>query len=181
MIVLSQKLLFNKRHVITLFGNETDNFIFLITTPSRNDHVINFQILYNGINENGSENITLPLDIISCPNKSREILYTVENKKSISEMLGSYTPIKKTKYLKKVTERLELREDEEEAPIALKKPRKPRTKRNKLEEGILIEPIVEEGILIEPPIALKKPRKPRTKKNKLEEGILIEPIEVENK
>jgi hypothetical protein len=193
MIILSQKLLFNKKHVVTLFGNETDKFIFLITTPSRSDHVINFQILYNGTNENGSENITLPLDIISCPNKSREILFTIENKKSIAEFIDVYTPIKKTKYLKKVTEQLELREDEEEAPIALKKPRKLKTKKNKLEEGILIEgegPIEGEKLIEgEGPIEgekliegekiieenpVKKTRKPRTKKNKLEEGILIE-------
>jgi hypothetical protein len=98
-IVLSQKLLFNKKHVVTLYGKETDRFIFLITTPSRNDHVINFQILYDGVNENGSEKIILPLDIISCPNKSREILFTIENKKSIADFLDIYIPIKKTKYV----------------------------------------------------------------------------------
>jgi len=202
-IVLSQKILFNKQHVVTLYGKETDRFIFLITTPSRNDHVINFQILYDGINENGSEKIILPLDIISCPNKSREILFTIENKKSIADFLDVYTPLKKTKYLKKLSEPLEL---EEEAPLVLKKPR---TKK-KLEEGIIIEdenplevekPLettemlvtkkprkprtkkkLEEGIIIEDenlekPLEtteIKKPRKPRTKKNKLEEGIIIE-------
>jgi hypothetical protein len=179
-IVLSQKILFNKQHVVTLYGKETDRFIFLITTPSRNDHVINFQILYDGINENGSENIILPLDIISCPNKSREILFTIENKKSISDFLDSYTSIKKTKYLKKFSEHLELNDDEkEEAPLVLKKPKK------KLGESIIIGENIEKPLELDNPLELekpleptemlvtKKPRKPRTKK-KLEEGIIIE-------
>jgi hypothetical protein len=187
-IVLSQKLLFNKKHVVTLYGKETDRFIFLITTPSRNDHVINFQILYDGINENGSENIILPLDIISCPNKSREILFTIDNKKSIASFLDTYMSIKKTKYLKKLSESLELR-DEEERPLVLKKPKK------KLGEGIIIEneipleldkPLELEPLELEPletqQLVTKKPRKPRTKKNKLEEGIIIEneiPLELD--
>ena len=179
-IVLSQKILFNKQHVVTLYGKETDRFIFLITTPSRNDHVINFQILYDGINENGSENIILPLDIISCPNKSREILFTIEHKKSIAEFLETYTSIKKTKYLKKITEPFELRDDEEEAPVVLKKPRKKKI----LEEGIIIEdenPLEVEKLLETTQLVTKKPRKPRTKKI-LEENIIIEdenPLEVE--
>ena len=165
--MVSQKLLFNRKHVVTLYGKETDRFIFLITTPSRNDHVINFQILYDGINENGSENIILPLDIISCPNKSREILFTIEHKKSIAEFLETYTSIKKTKYLKKITEPFELRDDEEEAPVVLKKPRKKKI----LEEGIIIEdenPLEVEKLLETTQLVTKKPRKPRTKKNKLE-------------
>ena len=174
-IVLSQKLLFNRKHVVTLYGKETDRFIFLITTPSRNDHVINFQILY----ENGSENIILPLDIISCPNKSREILFTIEHKKSIAEFLETYTSIKKTKYLKKITEPFELRDDEEEAPVVLKKPRKKKI----LEEGIIIEdenPLEVEKLLETTQLVTKKPRKPRTKKI-LEENIIIEdenPLEI---
>jgi hypothetical protein len=155
-IILSQKLLFNRKHVATLFGEPTNNFIFLITTPSRNDHVINFQLLY----ETTSDNIRLPLDIISCPVKSREIIFTIEKKTSITEYLESYTPRKKTKYLKKITEHLELIDDEEPI-IVVKKPRKPRTKKNKLEEELIFE---------EPVIK----RKPRTKKNKLEEELIFE-------
>jgi hypothetical protein len=151
-IILSQKLLFNRKHVVTLYGKESDAFIFLITTPSRNDHVINFQLLY----ETETDNLTLPLDIISCPIKSREILFTIENKSSIAEFLDVYTPRKKTKYLKKITDNLEIIDDEEEV-VVLKKARKPRTKKNQLEGESVA----------------KKPRKPRTKKNKLEGEILF--------
>ena len=166
-IILSQKLLFNKKHVITLYGEESDNFIFLITTPSRNDHVINFQILYNSV----TNNLILPLDIISCPNKKREILYTIENKKSITEYLEVFTPRNKTKYIKKLSEQFELIGDEEEE-IKIKKPR---TKKLLDEEFIIVNPkkprkprtkklLDEEFIIVNP----KKTRKPRTKKNKLE-------------
>jgi hypothetical protein len=50
--------------------------------------------------------------------------------------------------------------------LVTKKPRKPRTKKNKLEEE---QPLEATEMLV-----TKKPRKPRTKKNKLEEGIIIE-------
>jgi hypothetical protein len=132
MIVLSQKLLFNKKHVVTLYGEESDLFVFLITSPSRNDHVINFQILYRDSND-----IKLPLDIISCPNKKSELLFTIENKQSITEYLDEYTPRNKTKYIKKITEHIELRDDKEEIKV-LKPPRKPRTKKNKLGDDVII-------------------------------------------
>lgn len=131
-IVLSQKLLFNKKHVVTLYGEESDLFVFLITSPSRNDHVINFQILYRDSND-----IKLPLDIISCPNKKSELLFTIENKQSITEYLDEYTPRNKTKYIKKITEHIELRDDKEEIKV-LKPPRKPRTKKNKLGDDVII-------------------------------------------
>ena len=108
-------------------------FVFLITSPSRNDHVINFQILYRDSND-----IKLPLDIISCPNKKSELLFTIENKQSITEYLDEYTPRNKTKYMKKITEQIELRGEEEEELKVLKPPRKPRTKKNKLGDDVII-------------------------------------------
>jgi hypothetical protein len=161
-IILSQKILFNKKHVVTLYGEETNLFIFLITTPSRNDHVINFQILTSE-----EDNIKLPIDIISCPTKKREILFTVENKKTIKEYLDVYTPRNKTKYIKKITEKLDLLDDEEEEKIKLKpKARKPRTKKKKLGDDVII--VNEEELNIP-----KKPRKPRTKKKKLGDDVII--------
>jgi hypothetical protein len=160
-IILSQKLLFNNKHVVSLYSDDSGKYIYLITSPSRNDHVINFQIFYL------DENIfKLPLDIITCPSKLKEITNSIENIKTINEYLDTYVIVSKTKYIKKISgqknsEKIVLKDVEEEDILKLK-PKKQRKKLD-LTNKVIIN---EEGnkVDVEVETIPKKARKPYTRK-----------------
>jgi hypothetical protein len=95
-ILLSQKkILFLFNHVLTMYGNLTDQFVFIITSATRNKVVLSYQILYN----TNETNIFLPLDILKTD--KREIIFdSIQNKFNIQRFLDIYV-IQKLNYYKK--------------------------------------------------------------------------------
>ena len=94
-ILLSQKkILFLFNHVLTMFGNLSNKFVFIITSATRNKIVLSYQILYN----TNETNIFLPLEILKTD--KREIIFdSIQNKFNIQRFLDMY-PIQKINYLK---------------------------------------------------------------------------------
>jgi len=94
-ILLSQKkILFLFNHVLTMFGNLSDKFVFIITSATRNKVVLSYQILYN----TNETNIFLPLEILKTD--KREIIFdSIQNKFNIQRFLDMYS-IQKINYLK---------------------------------------------------------------------------------
>jgi len=94
-ILLSQKkILFLFNHVLTMFGNLSDKFVFIITSATRNKVVLSYQILYN----TNETNIFLPLEILKTD--KREIIFdSIQNKFNIQRFLDMYY-IQKINYLK---------------------------------------------------------------------------------
>ena len=94
-ILLSQKkILFLFNHVLTMYGNLSNKFVFIITSATRNKVVLSYQILYN----TNETNIFLPLEILKTD--KREIIFdSIQNKYNIQRFLDAY-PIQKINYLK---------------------------------------------------------------------------------
>ena len=94
-ILLSQKkILFLFNHVLTMFGNLSNKFVFIITSATRNKVVLSYQILYN----TNETNIFLPLEILKTD--KREIIFdSIQNKFNINRFLDMYS-IQKINYLK---------------------------------------------------------------------------------
>jgi len=104
-ILLSQKkILFLFNHVLTMYGELSDKFVFIITSATRNKVVLSYQILYN----TNEKNIFLPLEILE--GDKREIIFdSIQNKYNIQRFLDIYS-IQKINYLKQYIKTKKARE-----------------------------------------------------------------------
>jgi hypothetical protein len=121
-ILLSQKkILFLFNHVLTMYGNLTDKFVFIITSATRNKVVLSYQILYN----TNETNIFLPLEILKTD--KREIIFdSIQNKFNIQRFLDMYI-IQKLNYYKKYKKEEEIKTQTHKVKQKTRK-----TKKNKI-------------------------------------------------
>ena len=105
--IISQKTILEtnyNEHIMTLYGESTDSFIFIVTSAIRSVYRNHYQILYN----EHPDNIKLKVDIIK---NCQSFLKSIEEKKTLLEFLDSYIIKTKTKYIKKTKKKIVLQDE----------------------------------------------------------------------
>ena len=159
-ILLSQKkILFLFNHVLTMYGELSDNFVFIVTSATRNKVVLSYQILY----DTNEKNIFLPLEILKEDKKEilerdkREIIFgSIQNKYNIQQFLDMYS-IQKISYLNQYNKTKKAREV---------KVKKRKTKKRIITKHVTRIPVVSASdsssseSILDVPIIIKKTKAP---------------------
>ena len=127
-IIISQKTLLEtnyNEHIMTLYGEPTDSFIFIATSAIRSVYRNHYQILYR----DDPDNIRFSIDIIKSCEYNDLFLKSIEEKMTLLEFLDSYIIKTKTKYIKKSKKKIVLQNDIDLPELNI--PRTKDTRRNR--------------------------------------------------